>query len=54
MNHELSFMALVLNADPIVQGVMAILVLASITCWAITVEKLVRFGTLRRAARRPS
>ena len=51
MNHELSFMALVLNADPIVQGVMAILVLASITCWAITVEKLVRFGTLRRAAR---
>lgn len=51
MNHELSFMALVLNADPIVQGVMAILVLASVTSWAITVEKLVRFGALRRAAR---
>lgn len=51
MNHDLSFMALVLHADPIVQGVMAILVLASVTCWAITVEKVVRFGTLRRAAR---
>lgn len=51
MNHELSFMALVLHADPIVQGVMAILVLASVTSWAITVEKLVRFTSLRRAAR---
>ncbi|WP_341894290.1 MotA/TolQ/ExbB proton channel family protein [Ferrovibrio terrae] len=51
MNHDLSFMALVLHADPIVQGVMAILVLASVTSWAITVEKVVRFGTLRRAAR---
>jgi biopolymer transport protein TolQ len=51
MNHELSFMALIVNADPIVQAVMAILVLSSVTCWAITVEKLVRFGSLRRAAR---
>ncbi len=51
MNHDLSFMALIVNADPIVQGVMAILVLSSVTCWAITVEKLVRFGSLRRAAR---
>jgi len=51
MNHDLSFMALIVNADPIVQGVMAILVLSSVACWAITVEKLVRFGSLRRAAR---
>ena len=51
MNHELSFMALIVNADPIVQAVMAILVIASVTCWAITVEKLVRFASLRRAAR---
>ncbi|QDO98823.1 flagellar motor protein MotA [Ferrovibrio terrae] len=51
MNHELSFMALIINADPIVQAVMAILVLSSVACWAITVEKLVRFGSLRRAAR---
>jgi len=51
MNHELSFMALILNADPIVQAVMAILVLASVTCWSITVEKLVRFGSLRRDVR---
>lgn len=51
MTHELSFMALIVNADPIVQAVMAILVLSSVTCWAITVEKLVRFGSLRRAAR---
>jgi biopolymer transport protein TolQ len=51
MNHDLSFMALIMNADPIVKAVMAILVLASVACWAITVEKLVRFGSLRRAAR---
>jgi TolQ protein len=51
MNHELSFMALVLHADPIVQAVMGILVLASVTCWAIVVEKVVRFAALRRAAR---
>ncbi|MEK9969148.1 MAG: flagellar motor protein MotA, partial [Ferrovibrio sp.] len=51
MNHELSFMALILNADPIVQGVMAILVMASVGCWSITVEKLVRLAALRRAAR---
>ncbi len=51
MNHDLSFMALIVNADPIVQAVMAILVLASVACWAITVEKLMRFGSLRRAAR---
>jgi len=51
MNHELSFMALIVNADPIVQTVMAILVVSSVTCWAITVEKLVRFTSLRRAAR---
>ncbi|MBS4045377.1 MAG: MotA/TolQ/ExbB proton channel family protein [Alphaproteobacteria bacterium] len=51
MNHDLSFMALIVNADPIVQAVMAILVLSSVACWAITVEKLVRFGSLRRAAR---
>lgn len=51
MNHDLSFTALVLNADPIVQTVMAILVLSSITCWAIVVEKLISFDRIRRAAR---
>lgn len=51
MNHELSFMALIAHADPIVQAVMAILLLSSVACWAITVEKLVRFGSLRRSAR---
>lgn len=51
MTHELSFMALALNADPIVQGVMAILVLSSVTCWAIVVDKLVGFARCRRAAK---
>lgn len=51
MNHDLSFTALVLNADPIVQAVMAILVLSSVTCWAIVVEKLVSFSRARRSAR---
>jgi biopolymer transport protein ExbB/TolQ len=49
MTHELSFMALALNADPIVQGVMAILVLSSVACWAIVVDKLVSFTRCRRA-----
>jgi biopolymer transport protein TolQ len=50
MQHEFSFAALILNADPIVQTVMALLVLASVACWAIVFEKLGKFRRLRKAA----
>jgi biopolymer transport protein ExbB/TolQ len=45
---DLSPVTLVLQADPVVQGVMALLLLASLACWAIIIEKAV---TLRRLAR---
>jgi biopolymer transport protein ExbB/TolQ len=35
---------LILNADPIVKGVMALLVLASVICWAIIFEKMLRLS----------
>ncbi|MFN4277658.1 MAG: MotA/TolQ/ExbB proton channel family protein [Ferrovibrio sp.] len=50
MNHDFSFMAMILNADPVVQLVMALLVLTSIACWAIMIEKTAKFGRARRAA----
>src|SRR5690606_8828037 len=42
---------MVMNADPIVQAVMAGLVLASIACWALILEKAIRMQPLRRAVR---
>jgi len=49
--HDLSILGLVLNADPVVQAVMAGLVLASVACWAIILEKIIRMISLRRARR---
>lgn len=49
--HDFSILGLVLNADPVVQAVMAGLVLASIACWALILEKIVRMASLRRARR---
>ncbi|MBB3017368.1 TolQ protein [Microvirga lupini] len=49
--HDLSFMGLFLQADPIVKGVMILLVLASLGCWTIVVEKLMRFRSVRHQAR---
>ena len=52
---SLTFYDLILNADPIVKGVMAILVLASVICWAIILEKAIRLigfgGQVRRLER---
>jgi biopolymer transport protein TolQ len=47
----LSFSNLIMEADPVVQAVMLVLVLASVACWTIVFEKLVRLGQLRRAVR---
>ncbi|MBZ6076986.1 MotA/TolQ/ExbB proton channel family protein [Microvirga puerhi] len=49
-SHDLSFVALFLQADPIVKGVMILLALASLGCWTIIIDKLTRFGRLRRQA----
>ncbi|HLT78885.1 MAG TPA: MotA/TolQ/ExbB proton channel family protein [Ferrovibrio sp.] len=51
MQHDFSFATLVFEADPVVQAVMALLVMASVACWAIVFEKLVRFARLRGAIR---
>jgi TolQ protein len=49
--HDLSFLGLFLQADPIVKGVMILLVLASLGCWTIILDKLLRFMAVRRQAR---
>jgi biopolymer transport protein TolQ len=48
---DLSPVPLFLAADPVVQAVMLLLALASVACWAIMVDKLVRIAGLRRQAR---
>ncbi len=46
---------LIMNADPVVKGVMLILVFASVICWAIILEKAIRLtlfgGQVRRLER---
>ncbi|MXQ11265.1 MotA/TolQ/ExbB proton channel family protein [Microvirga makkahensis] len=49
--HDLSFLGLFLQADPIVKGVMILLVLASLGCWTIILDKLLRLMAVRRQAR---
>ena len=49
--HDMSFVGLFLQADPIVKGVMILLVLASLGCWTIIVDKLLRLASVRRQAR---
>jgi len=44
----LSFLTLLWNADPIVQGVMLLLAFASVICWAIAMEKLLRLVAFSR------
>ena len=49
---NLSLLGLLLHADPVVKGVMALLVLASIAVWAIAIDRTVRIARIRRDARR--
>ncbi|WP_137176271.1 MotA/TolQ/ExbB proton channel family protein [Roseomonas sp. AR75] len=49
--HDLSPLALFLMADPVVKGVMLALLLASIACWTVIIEKLATLRRLRREAR---
>ncbi|MBI0536250.1 flagellar motor protein MotA [Roseomonas sp. KE2513] len=50
--HDLSPLALFLQADPVVKGVMLLLLLASIACWGIIIEKMAATRRLRAEARR--
>jgi biopolymer transport protein ExbB/TolQ len=43
---------LVVQADPVVKGVMFLLVLASVACWAIICEKIIKIWWLNRSMRR--
>jgi biopolymer transport protein ExbB/TolQ len=45
--HDLSPLGLFLQADPVVKGVMGLLLLASLACWAIIIEKLAATRRLR-------
>lgn len=49
--HDLSFLGLFLQADPIVKGVMILLVVASIACWTVVFEKIVRISAAKRQAK---
>ncbi len=50
--HDFSIYGLVLQADPIVKTVMLLLVLASVACWAIILEKAIRLSKLGRDLKR--
>ncbi|MBX9932409.1 MAG: MotA/TolQ/ExbB proton channel family protein [Methylobacterium sp.] len=49
--HDLSFLGLFLQADPIVKGVMILLVVASVACWTVVFEKVLRFAKAKRQAK---
>ncbi len=44
VNPNMATSELILNADPVVQAVMGLLVLCSILCWAIIAEKAIRLS----------
>ena len=48
---DFTILGLLLHADPVVQGVMALLLMASLACWAIIIEKSVVLARLSREAR---
>jgi TolQ protein len=50
--HDLSFLNLFLQADIVVKTVMAVLALASVICWTVILEKLIRLAGIRRQVRR--
>lgn len=52
MNADLSFTHLILSASPIVQGVMLVLVLASIFSWALIISKSRQIKRAKREANR--
>jgi len=45
-HHDYSMLGLFLQADPIVKGVMILLIAASVVCWGIIIDKTMRFRRL--------
>jgi biopolymer transport protein TolQ len=50
--HDFSIIGMFMNADFVVQGVMLLLIFASIWCWAIIFEKWFLFNKIRQKATR--
>ena len=48
---SLSVVTLFLNADPVVKGVLLLLLAASVWSWAVIIDKLWRLGAVSRSAR---
>ena len=48
---SLSIVKLFLNADPVVKGVLVLLLLASVWSWAVIIDKLWRLGAASRSGR---
>ena len=49
---QITIWSLFLDADPVVKGVMLMLAIASVWCWAVAVDKWLQFGELETNARR--
>ncbi len=49
--HNFSMYDMLWNADPVVKGVMLLLAIASVVCWAIILEKTIRLFSLNRGLR---
>lgn len=52
VSRDYTIWGLVMHADPVVKAVMIILVLMSVACWAIMIEKVFRLSGLGRDLRR--
>ena len=50
--HDYSMLGLFLQADPIVKAVMILLIAASVICWGIIIDKIMRFRRLAHDAGR--
>ena len=48
---SLSIVALFVNADVVVKGVLVLLLAASVWSWAVIIDKLWRLGSVSRSAR---
>ena len=48
MTNELSIWSVVMRADPVVQGTMLVLVLASVLTWGIAIQKFLRLRAARQ------
>lgn len=48
---DFSIYGLVMHSDPVVKGVLVLLLLASVACWAIIIEKTFRLMVLKRQLR---